>query len=73
MFGLSKENKEPLGDAKSAERWFGSLPGNDPLALEREVLDELGKLCEQNARRTPQGLEAVFRVEVGSNGLPATL
>ncbi len=73
MFGLSKENKEPLGDAKSAERWFGSLPGNDPLALEREVLDELGKLCEQNARRTPQGLEAVFRVDIDTKGLRDTL
>jgi hypothetical protein len=73
MFGLRKENKDPLADAKSAERWFASLPGNDPLALEREVLAELGKFCGQNARRTPQGLEAVFRVDIDTKSLRDTL
>ena len=64
MFGLGKDNKGPLSDAKSAERWFASLPGNDPLAIEREVLAALGRLCEVNARHAPQGLEAVFRLDI---------
>ena len=73
MFRLGKENKEPLADAKTAERWFASLPANDPLAIQRNVVVELGKLCEQNVRHTPQGLEAVFRIDVATKDVRGRL
>ena len=73
MFRIGKDNKEPLADAKSAERWFASLPGNDPLAILNVVLGEIGKLCERDARRTPQGLEAVFRIDRDTRVLRDTL
>ena len=73
MFGIGKDTRGPLSDAKSAERWFASLPGNDPLAIEREVLGELGKLCDPHARHAPQGLEAVFRIDVETKELRDTL
>ena len=73
MFGLRKESKGHLADAKSAERWFASLPANDPLAIERDVLAELGKLTDVHARHTPQGLEAVFRIDIETKNLRDTL
>jgi hypothetical protein len=30
MFGFGKTIKEPLADAKTAERWLASFPANDP-------------------------------------------
>ena len=73
MFRLGKESKDPLADAKSAARWLASLPANDPLAVERNVLVELARPCERTARRTPQGLEAVFRIDAGTKGVRETL
>jgi len=69
MFGFGNNSKEPLADAKSAERWFASFPGNDPLAVHGELLGELGRLGERAARRSPAQLEAVF--PIGSNGVGA--
>jgi len=60
MFGFGKTIKDPLGDAKTAERWLGLFPTNDPLALHGAVLAELGRLTERVAKRTPSRLEAVF-------------
>jgi len=73
MFGIGKDNQGPLADAKSAERWFASLPAHDPLAIERDVLAQLGKLSEVNARHTPQGLEAVFRLDLETKPLRESL
>lgn len=73
MFGLRKDNKDPLADARSAERWLASLPSNDPFAVEHDVLAELAKLCTKEARHTPQGLEAVFRVDLETARLRGTL
>lgn len=63
MFGFGKTAKDPLTDAKTAERWFGSFPTLDPMALHSAVLVELGKLTERDAKRTPARLEAVFRAD----------
>ncbi len=60
MFGFGKTIKDPLGDAKTAERWLGLFPANDPLALHGAVLAELGRLTERVAKRTPSRLEAVL-------------
>ena len=63
MFGFGKTAKDPLTDAKTAERWLGSFPTLDPMALHSAVLVELGKLTERDAKRTPARLEAVFRAD----------
>jgi hypothetical protein len=60
MFGFGKTIKDPLADAKIAERWLGLFPTNDPLAMHGAVLAELGRLTERVAKRTPSRLEAVF-------------
>ena len=46
MFGLGKSALGPLSDPRSAERWLASLPANDPLVVERELLAELRNLSE---------------------------
>src|SRR5436309_13927574 len=63
MFGFGKTIKEPLADAKTAERWLASFPANDPLAIHGAVLVGLGRLAERDAKRTPARLEAVFCVD----------
>ncbi len=73
MFGFGKNFRDPLADARTAERWLASLPVTDPLAIQRDVLTELGKLCERAASRTPQGLEAVFHVDAHTTELRRTL
>ncbi len=69
MFGLGKNSKEPLADAKSAERWFASFPGNDPLAAQGELLGELARLTEWATRRSPAQLEAVFRIDARAKSM----
>ncbi len=73
MFGLGKSTKDPLADAKAAERWLASFPDHDPLALQHEVLGELSQWSERNARRTPSTLEAVFHVDAQTKALRKTL
>lgn len=73
MFGFGKHFRDPLADAKTAERWLASLPATDPLAIQRDVLAELGKLTERGASRTPPGLEAVFHVDAHTEELRRTL
>ena len=63
MFGFGKNIKDPLADAKTAERWLGFFPATDPLAMHSAVLAELGRLTERVAKRTPARLEAVFFVD----------
>ena len=60
MFGFGKTIKDPLADAKTAERWLGLFPTNDPLAIHGAALAELGRLTERVAKRTPARLEALF-------------
>ncbi len=73
MFGFGKHSRDPLADIKSAERWIASLPTNDPLAVDSELLLELGKCAERTARRAPAQLEAVFYVDAHTENLRATL
>lgn len=63
MFGFGKSIKDPLADVKSAERWLAGFPGNDPLAMHVELLNELGRIAERAGKRTPAVLEAVFHVD----------
>jgi hypothetical protein len=73
MFGFSSPHKDPLADARTAERWLASFPQNDPLAAHGQLLTELGQLAERNARRTPSRLEAVFAVDTQSRPFRRTL
>lgn len=73
MFGFSKTSKDPLSDAKSAERWLASLPANDLLAMHGAVLIELGALADGDARRTPARLDAVFCVDESCDRLRRSL
>ncbi len=73
MFGFGKSQKDPLADAKSAERWLASFPTSDPLAVHAALLVELGALTERDARRTPARLEAVFYLDTQTEGLRKSL
>jgi hypothetical protein len=63
----------PIGNARSAERWLASLPVNDPVVAQRNIVAELRKLAARTARRTPAVLEAVFIVDAHANGLVRAL
>jgi len=63
MFGFGKTAKDPLADAKSAERWFASQPAGDPLAIHAELMGALGAIAERGRERSPTSLEAVFRAD----------
>ena len=73
MLRFRTTSSEPLGDARSAERWLASLPVNDPLVAQRNIVTELQKLAARTARRTPSVFEAVFSIDTHANGLVRTL
>jgi hypothetical protein len=73
MFRFHKKPLGPFDDAPSVQRWIASLPVNDPLAVQRELLLELNRLAERTARRTPSGLAAVFIVDTKTNRVVRTL
>jgi hypothetical protein len=73
MFGIGKDKQDPLSDARAAERWYASLPGSDPVAVQHEVQSELARLAEGHVRQAPQALEAVFRIDSESRELRKTL
>ena len=68
-----RRSQAPLRDARSAQRWLATLPFNDPLVVQREVLAALGAASERSARRTPSVLAAVFRVDAQTTALVRTL
>jgi hypothetical protein len=73
MFRFGKAPKDPLADAKTAERWLASFPASDPLAVHSALLVELGALTERDARRAPARLEAVFHLDVQTEALRKSL
>jgi hypothetical protein len=73
MFGFGSAHKDPLGDARTAERWLASFPASDPLAAHGQLLTELGKFAARTARRTPSRLEAAFYVDAHAKPLRKTL
>jgi hypothetical protein len=73
MFRFGKSPKDPLADAKTAERWLASFPASDPLAVHSALLVELGALTERDARRAPARLEAVFHLDVQTEALRKSL
>ena len=73
MFGFGSTTRDPFTDIKSVDRWFASFPENDPLALHAALLTELGLIHEQESRRTPARLEALYFADSRSAGLCKTL
>ncbi|MBN8478282.1 MAG: hypothetical protein J0L91_04895 [Burkholderiales bacterium] len=73
MFGFGKTVKDPLADARSAERWFSSQPSADPLAMHAELLGALGTIAERGRSRSPSALEAVFRADTLALGVREAL
>lgn len=63
MFGFGKTAKDPLADARAAERWFAAQPAGDPLAIHAELMSALGAIAERGRERSPVALEAVFRAD----------
>ena len=53
MFGFGKTTRDPLVDAKSAERWFAAQPAGDPLAIHAELMSSLGAIAERGRARSP--------------------
>ena len=73
MFGLSKTIKDPLADARSAQRWLAAFPPGDPLAVHAELVAELARSAAPGARRTPAQLSAVFALDAKIAALRRTL
>jgi hypothetical protein len=73
MFGFNRSVKDPLADAKTAERWLASFPANDPLSLHAAVVVELGALAERDTRRSPARLAAAFHIDAASERLRRSL
>lgn len=69
MFGFGKSSKDPLADARTADRWLASFPAGDLLALHAEVVAELGRAADRNAERSPQRLEAIFHLDAHTRSL----
>jgi hypothetical protein len=73
MFGFGKTMRDPLADARTAQRWVASLPEQDPLAIHAALLTELGRVADRTTRRTPGQLEAVFALDAHTAELRRTL
>ena len=73
MLGFGRSSRDPLVDAKSAERWLTAFSANDQMALHTAALAELRRLTERDAKRTPARLEAVFQVDRRMSALRETL
>lgn len=73
MFRFNRAIKDPLADAKAAERWLATYPANDLLGLHGAILVELGALAERDARRVPSRLDAVFHIDAASERIRRSL
>lgn len=73
MFSFGKTSRDPLADARSAERWLATFPPQDPLAAHAALLTELGRIADRHTRRSPAQLEAVFALDAHTVELRRTL
>ena len=46
MFGFLRSRKDPLADARSAERWFAAPVATDTLSRKQELIAALDKVTE---------------------------
>src|SRR5438094_8840739 len=69
MFGFLKSRKDPLADARSAERWFAAPVATDPLSRKQELIEELARITAPTAKLTPRRLGALFVVDAHAEQL----
>jgi len=69
MFGLGRSRKDPLADARSAERWLVTGLPSDPLNMHEELRALLGTLSGPAARLTPKSLAALFVIDTHAQQL----
>src|SRR5207248_2201053 len=69
MFGFLKSRKDPLADARSAERWFAAPVVTDPLSRKQELIEELARITAPTAKLTPRRLGALFVVDAHAEQL----
>src|SRR5436305_13573043 len=60
MFGFLRPRKDPLADARSAERWFAAPVATDTLSRKQELIAALGSITAPTAKLTPRRLGALF-------------
>jgi len=65
-FGNSSGARDRLADVRSVERWLASFPVNDPLALQRDVRDELAHVAEPDVRLTLPKLDALLHLDAAT-------
>ena len=54
---------DPLRNARSASRWIASLPSNDALEIQRDVLDVVSAFPRGHRRVGPGQAEALLRID----------
>jgi len=69
MFGFLRSRKDPLADARSAERWFAAPVVTDPLSRKQELIEELARITAPTAKLTPRRLGALFVVDAHAEQL----
>ncbi len=69
MFGFLRSRKDPLADARSAERWFAAPVATDPLSRKQELIEELARITAPTAKLTPRRLGALFVMDTHAEQL----
>ncbi len=69
MFGFLRSRKDPLADARSAERWFAAPVATDPLSRKQELIEELARVTAPTAKLTPRRLGALFVMDTHAEQL----
>src|SRR5437016_4530801 len=69
MFGFLRSRKDPLADARSAERWFAAPVATDTLSRKQELIAALGRITAPTAKLTPRRLGALFVLDAHAEQL----
>src|SRR5436309_14623870 len=69
MFGFLRSRKDPLADARSAERWFAAPVATDTLSRKQELIAALGRITAPTAKLTPRRLGALFVMDAHAEQL----
>ena len=60
MLEFLRARKDPLADARSAERWFATPLATDALARKQDLIAALNRITGPSAKLTPRRLRALF-------------
>jgi cyclic-di-GMP-binding protein len=69
MFGFLRARKDPLADARSAERWFATPVATDALTRKQDLIAELAGITAPTAKLTPRRLGALFVIDAHAEQL----